>query len=76
MVLKALPLLAPLFGILRGRIYTYRWASMLMVVYFIEGCVRAYADTGVSALLAAVEVVLSLVFIAAAGTYVRCTRAA
>jgi len=73
MVLKALPLLAPLFGILHGRVYTYRWASMLLVIYFIEGCIRAYADTGTSARLASAEIVLSLAFIAAAVVYIRCT---
>lgn len=71
MVLKALPLLVPLFGILHGRIYTMRWSSMLLVAYFIEGCFRAFADTGLSASLAATEIVLSLTFIAAAGTYIR-----
>lgn len=71
MVLKALPLLAPLFGILHGRVYTYRWTSMLMVLYFIEGCFRAYAETGLSGHLAAAELVLSLVFITAAGIFIR-----
>lgn len=71
MVLKALPLLAPLFGVLHGRIYTYRWASMLLVLYFIEGCFRAYADEGLSATLAAIEVALSIVFIVAAGAFIR-----
>jgi uncharacterized membrane protein len=76
MVLKVLPLLAPLFGVLHERIYTYRWSSMLMVAYFIEGCFRAYADAGPSASLAAAEIVLSLVFIAAAGAFIRGRRAA
>lgn len=71
MVLKVLPLLAPLFGILHGRIYTYRWASMLLVAYFVEGCFRAYAETGLSSSLATSEIGLSLVFIAAAGAYIR-----
>lgn len=70
-VLKVLPLLAPLFGILHGRIYTYRWASLLLVAYFIEGCFRAYAESGLSGSLAATEIVLSLAFIAAAGAYIR-----
>ena len=74
MVLKVLPLLAPLFGILHGRIYTYRWASMLMVVYFIEGCFRAYAEQGLSGYLAAAELMLALLFIAAAGVYIRGQR--
>jgi uncharacterized membrane protein len=71
MVLKALPLLAPLFGILRGKIYTYRWASMLVVAYFIEGSMRAYADDGTAATLATTEFVLALTFIIAAASFIR-----
>jgi len=71
MVLKVLPLLAPLFGILRARIYTYRWASMLVVAYFVEGVMRAYADSGMSALLAGVQIVLALAFIFSAAMFVR-----
>jgi len=71
LVLKVLPLLTPLFGILRARIYTYRWAAMLVVIYFVEGVTRAYADTGLSAALAGAEVALSLIFIFAAVAFVR-----
>lgn len=71
MVLKVLPLLAPLFGILHGRVYTYRWSSMLLVAYFIEGCFRAYAESGLGRSLAVAEIILSLLFIAAAGVYIR-----
>lgn len=74
-VLKVLPLLAPLFGVLRERRYTYRWAVMLVLGYFIEGVVRAYADAGRSAVLAGIEVVLSLTFVIAAALFVRSTRA-
>lgn len=73
MVLKVLPLLAPLFGILRARVYTYRWAAMLVVAYFIEGVMRAYADDGVSAMLAGIEIALALAFIFAAAVFVRAT---
>ena len=62
LVLKALPLLLPLMGILKGRRYTYQWASMLVLAYFTEGVVRAWSDTGLSAWLAGAEVVLSVVF--------------
>lgn len=62
LVLKALPLLAPLPGILAGRRYTYQWASMLILAYFTEGVVRAWSDSGLSAVLAGVEIVLSVVF--------------
>jgi len=62
LVLKTLPLLLPLMGILKGRRYTYQWASMLILAYFTEGVVRAWSDTGLSAWLAGVAVVLSGVF--------------
>lgn len=62
LMLKALPLLAPLFGILKGRVYTYQWAGMLVLLYFTEGVVRAWSDQGLSAQLALAEVVLSCIF--------------
>lgn len=74
LVLKALPLLAPLFGILRGRRYTYQWASMLSLAYFVEGVVRAGSDPGLSRGLALLEIVLSVAFFAAAVAYARATR--
>ena len=57
---KALPLCIPLGGLLRRRMYTYRWVSLMVWIYFIEGVVRAYSDRGLSAQLALVEVALCL----------------
>ena len=74
LVLKALPLLAPLFGVLRGKFYTYQWAAMLILAYFAEGIVRAASETGVTAALAALEIALALLFFAAAIAYVRSAR--
>jgi uncharacterized membrane protein len=74
LVLKALPLLLPLLGILRGRRYTYQWASMLILAYFAEGAVRAFADGGRSAALAWTELALTLVFFISAILYARLTR--
>lgn len=71
LMLKALPLLLPLFGILRGNIYTYRWSSLLVLAYFCEGVVRAWSEHGVSRGLAIAEIVLSLAFVLLAGSYVR-----
>lgn len=64
LLLKAVLLLAPLFGILRERLYTYQWTSLLALGYFCEGAVRAWSDTGLSRRLAAAEVVLSLLLFA------------
>jgi uncharacterized membrane protein len=71
LVLKTLPLLLPLMGILKGRRYTYQWAPMLVLAYFTEGVVRAWSDTGLSAWLAGAEVVLSVVFFFAAIYYAK-----
>jgi uncharacterized membrane protein len=73
LMLKALPLLIPLFGILRGKRYTYQWASMFVLFYFTEGVVRAWSDKGLSQTLAGVEVVLSVVFFIAAIYFARVT---
>ena len=76
LALKALPLALPLPGILRGRRYTYQWSSMLILAYFAEGVMRAWSDAGLSRQLALAEVLLSVVFFAAAISYARLTRAA
>jgi len=75
LVLKALPLLAPLFGVLRGKRYTYQWASMFILAYFCEGVMRAWGDKGLSQQLAMLEIALSLTFFGAAVAYARLTRA-
>jgi uncharacterized membrane protein len=74
MVLKALPLLAPLLGILNGRRYTYQWASMLILAYLAEGVMRAVSDSGMAAALALAEVLLALVFFGCAVFYARLSR--
>jgi uncharacterized membrane protein len=71
LALKVLPLLAPLFGILRGRAYTFQWTSMLILAYFCEGVVRAWSDHGLSARLALGQALLALVFFGAAVIYIR-----
>jgi len=73
-VLKVLPLLAPLFGVLRGKRYTYQWATLLIWLYAAEGATRAYTDRGPSAMLAAVELALALAFFGLAVAYLRSTR--
>jgi len=73
LVLKALPLLLPLMGILHGRRYTYQWASMLVLAYFSEGVTRSYGG-GASATPALAEVLLALVFFISAVFYARLTR--
>jgi uncharacterized membrane protein len=71
LVLKVLPLLLPLRGILAGRRYTFQWASLFIWVYFTEGVVRAWSDTGTARHLAWLEILLSLAFFISAASYAR-----
>lgn len=73
LVLKVLPLLLPLMGILKGRRYTYQWASMFILIYFTEGVMRAWSDPQPAASLALVEIVLTVAFFFAAIGYAKKT---
>ena len=72
LALKVLPLAIPLAGLLKNRMYTYRWVSLLVWLYFTEGVVRAYSDTvAASRALALAEVVLCLLLFVACALHVR-----
>jgi uncharacterized membrane protein len=70
MILKALPLMGALFGVLKGRRYTYQWLTMLVLLYLVEGVVRA-TDPGLAGVLAIVEAILAVVLFASAVLYAR-----
>lgn len=74
LALKVLPLLWIAPGILRGRIYTFRASTMLILAYFTEGVVRAWSERGFSQSLAGAEIILALVFFGTAIAYVRASR--
>lgn len=71
MVLKALPLCLPLVGLLKHRMYTYRWVSLVVWLYFTEGVVRAWSDKAPSNYLAMVEIALCLLLFVACALHVR-----
>jgi len=68
---KALPLTLALGGMLKHRLYTYRWMSLLIWLYFTEGVVRAFSERGLSQGLAGIEVALSTGLFIACAVYVR-----
>ncbi len=74
LALKAVFLLAPLFGILRGKRYTYKWLLLFIQFYLLEGLTRATSDSGLSRGLAITETVLAAVLFVASILYVRATR--
>ncbi|MBB6562322.1 putative membrane protein [Acidovorax soli] len=69
--LKALPLCIPLAGLLKNRMYTYRWVSLVIWLYFTEGVVRGWGDKPPSQWLAWIEILLCLVLFTACTLHVR-----
>ncbi len=73
LVLKALPLLLPLRGILHGRRYTYQWVSLFVLFYLAEGVVRAMSDQGAGRWLAMAEAILAAMLFAGCLGHARAT---
>ena len=71
LALKVLPLCIPLAGLLKNRMYTYRWVSLLVWLYFTEGAVRAWSDRPPGNYLAMLEVLLCLLLFVACALHVR-----
>jgi uncharacterized membrane protein len=77
LTIKSVPLLIPLFGLLRERPRAYVVACLLGLPYFIEGVVLSYqhrgADLTLHAILpyALIETMLCVVFLVSAVWYVR-----
>lgn len=71
LALKVLPLCIPLAGLLKNRMYTYRWLSLVIWLYFTEGVVRAFSDKAPGNYLAGLEVLLCLVLFLACVLHVR-----
>jgi uncharacterized membrane protein len=69
--IKVIPLTLPLAGLLKNRMYTYRWVSLLIWLYFTEGIIRATTDSGWSAGLAAVQTLLCVVLFTVSALHVR-----
>lgn len=71
LALKVLPLLFCVAGLLRHRMYTFRWLSLLIWLYILEGLVRATSEAGLGATLAVFEIALSLFIFVVSGFYIR-----
>ncbi len=69
--LKVLPLTLAFAGLLMRRMYTYRWVSLLVWLYFTEAVVRAASDGGPTRLLALAQLGLCLLLFVACAVHVR-----
>ncbi|HSQ70934.1 MAG TPA: DUF2069 domain-containing protein [Rubrivivax sp.] len=71
LAIKVLPLALCVLGLLRHRMYTFRWLSLLVWLYFMEGVVRATTEQGWSRALAVAEIVLCLLLFTSSALYIR-----
>lgn len=71
LALKVLPLCLPLIGLLKNRMYTHRWVTLMVWFYFTEGVVRAYSDRPPSNYLAMIEIALCLSLFASSALHIR-----
>jgi uncharacterized membrane protein len=72
LILKVIPLLIPLRGVLKHDNYTMQWSSMFILLYFTEGVVRAVSDTlPLSRILAGLEILLTCSFFFCSLSYLR-----
>lgn len=77
LVLKALPLLAALPSLARGRVRAFQWWSMAILLYLCEGVVRGMSDpTATSRALGWIEAALAAATFAAILLHVRGVRTA
>ncbi|MFP8835392.1 DUF2069 domain-containing protein [Hydrogenophaga sp. XSHU_21] len=70
--IKVLPLALPLAGLLKNRMYTYRWVSLLVWLYFTEGVVRATSgESAMSVTMALLQTLLCISLFVACAMHVR-----
>jgi uncharacterized membrane protein len=69
LLLKVVPLLLPVRGLIRRDRYTLQWSSMLILLYLAEGVVRGLTDRPPSNFLAWAETALSAIYFVCAVAY-------
>ena len=74
LALKVLPAALALPVLRHGRIRSFQWWSMGILLYLCEGLVRASSDSGLSATLALVQTLISIIAYLAILLYVRTAR--
>ena len=73
--LKVIPLALALPALHAGRVRVFQWWSMIVMIYLMEGLVRAASDHGLGALLGTIEASFAGIAFLAILAYVRSIRA-
>ena len=68
-----LPLMFPLVGMIRGKIYTHAWMTMLILFYFIHGVGEAWT-TPEDRVYAIAEIILSMIVYIGSIAYVKLSK--
>ena len=66
-----LPLWLPMAGILKGHAYTMAWANFIVMIYFIHSLTNIWVSSGLSQVLALVELMLSMLMFIGCTYYAR-----
>ncbi len=74
LVFKILPLALAIKGFAQDRLYTYKWMSLAVWLYFTEGVVRGWSERGLGSQLAWGEAALSVALFVACVLRVRAIR--
>jgi uncharacterized membrane protein len=76
LALKVIPLALAVPGFASDKLYTYKWMSLAVWLYFIEGTVRGWSDKGLSSQLAWGEAALCVALFVAVVVRIRQIRPA
>ncbi len=63
--IKVLPIVLAMPGFAKDRLYTYKWMSLAVWLFFVEGIVRGWSDKGLSSSLAWTEAAISVLLFTA-----------
>ena len=66
-----LPLWLPLFGILRGKAYTFAWANFIVMLYIIHSLTHLWVSSGTEFFLALLELLFSALMFVGCTYYAR-----
>lgn len=59
-----LPLLLPMYGLIKGKAYTFAWANFIVMLYFLHSLTNLWIGEGMHFLLSVLELILaSIMFI-------------
>lgn len=74
LAIKMVPLALAVQGFAADRLYTYKWMSLAVWLYFIEGTVRGWSDKGLGSQLAWAEALLAVLLFTACVLRIRQLR--